>query len=341
MATNDDWLNQVQEETLEPDLPICDPHHHLWEFRTERVEPRYLLDEILADTNSGHNIRSTVFIDCGANYRADGPEEMKVVGETEFANGIAAMAASGLYGETRVCAAIISTADLTRGSKAGAVLDAQIAAGNGRFQGIRHGLTYDEDQTTFPPARTAPPKGLALDSTFRQGFAELGPRNLSYEAWCYHQQIPEVTDLAKAFPDTTIILNHFGGPLGIGAYAGKQDEIFPVWQSYIKDLAACENVHAKLGGINMPVNGFDWHNKPKPPTSEELCEATRRYYEHTLECFGPDRCMFESNFPVDKVTCSYNVLWNSFKRFTKGFSDGEKAKLYHDTAARVYKIDYK
>jgi L-fuconolactonase len=337
MATNDAWLNLVQEDALEPGLPICDPHHHLWEFRTERVDPRYLLDEILLDMNSGHNIVSTVFIECGSMYKRDGPVPLRVVGETEFVNGIAAMSASGLYGPGRVAAGIIGTADLTVGADISKVLDAQIAAGGGRFKGIRHGCTWDASDDVAT-ARTNPTQHLMLDDTFRQGFAQLAPRNLSFEGWCYHPQIPDLTDLARAFPDTTIILNHFGGPIGVGPYADKREEVFTQWKTSIKDLAGCPNVVAKLGGINMDVNGFNWHEKDRPPTSEELCEATRPFYEYTLDLFGPDRCLFESNFPVDKLSCSYNVLWNSFKRFAAGFSDADKAKLFHDTATKVYRL---
>jgi predicted TIM-barrel fold metal-dependent hydrolase len=180
---------------------------------------------------------------------------------------------------------------------------------------------------------------MYLDAKFRDGFKHLAPRGLTFEGWCYHTQIEALTDLARAFPDTTIILDHFGGPLGVGPYAGKADEVFAAWKKVIAPLATCENVVAKLGGINMEVNGFAWHERALPPTSEELINATRHYYEHTLELFGADRCMFESNFPVDKVSCSYNVLWNSFKRFTADFSADEKARLYHDTAARVYRLD--
>ena len=338
MSTNKDWLALTVEETLEPELPICDPHHHLWEFRHDRVAPRYLLDELLADMNSGHNIVSTIFIDCGAMYRADGPDEMKVVGETEFVSGVAAMSASGLYGSSRVAAGIVSSADLNLGAGVGAVLDAHIAAGGGRFRGIRRMATWDASDAVAN-ARDNPSEHMMLDATFRAGFAELAPRQLSFEAWCYHTQLGDLTDLARAFPDTTIILNHFGGPLGIGPYAGKQDEIFPHWQASIAELAGCPNVVAKLGGINMELNGFGWHEQARPPSSKELMEATRRYYEHAIQAFGVDRCLFESNFPVDMVTCSYNVLWNSFKRLTADYSTAEKAALFHDTAARVYRID--
>lgn len=337
LPTNHDWLMQVQEEALEPDLPICDPHHHLWEFRHERTAHRYLMEEIQHDIGVGHNIVSTVFIECGAMLREDDPGPMRQVGETEFVNGIAAMSASGLYGPCRVAAGIVGHADLMLGDAVAEVLDAHMAAGGGRFRGIRHSATWDESPEV-PDARCEPPRHIYLNDSFRKGYARLADHDMSFEGWCYHTQILELADLARAFPETTIILDHFGGPLGIGPYAGKQDEIFPQWQKDMAELAGCENVVAKLGGINMATNGFGWHEKPSPPTSEELMQATRRYYEHTIECFGVDRCMFESNFPVDQVSCSYGVLWNSFKRLTSGYSDAEKQALYHDTATRIYRL---
>ncbi len=337
-AKNADWLALTVEEALEPDLPICDPHHHLWDFHTTYIAPRYLLDEILVDLNSGHNIVSTVFIECGAMFKAEGPEAMRPVGETEFVNGIAAMSASGLYGPTRVAAGIVGTANLRLGDAVAEVLEAQIEAGGGRFRGIRLGATWDASEEV-PNHRTQPPEGLLLRSDFRAGFAHLAPRDLTFEVWCYHHQIPEATDLARAFPETTIILDHFGGPIGIGPYAGRADEVLAQWRGNIDALADCPNVVAKLGGINMVVNGFGWHEQPRPPTSQELLDATRHYYEYTLEQFGVERCMFESNFPVDKESCSYTVLWNTFKRLTSGYSADEKAQLFHDTAARVYRIN--
>jgi len=336
-STNQKWLEQNTEETLEPDLAICDPHHHLWEFRHDRAAHRYLLDDILADVNSGHNITSTVFIECGAMYREAGDEMMRPVGETEFVNGVAAMSASGLYGKTRICAGIVGAANLTLGADVGAVLDAHIVAGGGRFRGIRHQVNWDASDE-IGNGRGAFRAHLLQDEDFRRGFAELAPRGLSFEGWCFHTQISELTDLARAFPETTIIFNHFGGPLGIGPYAGQRDANFPDWQANVSELAKCPNVVAKLGGINMELNGFGWHEQERPPTSQELMEATRRYYEHTIEQFGPARCMFESNFPVDMVSCSYNVVWNSFKRLTADTSEADKAALYHDTATRVYRL---
>jgi L-fuconolactonase len=328
------------EEVIDPGLPICDPHHHLW----DRNGHRYLLDELLADTGqtdaqgARHNVRSTVFVECASMYRADGPEAHRPLGETEFVNGIAAMSASGGYGDTRVASGIVSFADLCMGSAVREVLEAHIGAARRRLRGIRHAAGWHASEQ-IRNSHSNPVEHLLLDATFREGFAQLAPLGLSFDAWLFHVQIPELTDLARAFPETTIVLDHFGGPLGIGPYAGRADAVYADWERDIDALAGCPNVVAKLGGINMPVNGFDWHKREPRPTSRQLADATARYYLHTIECFGAQRCMFESNFPVDKVSCSYLVLWNSFKRLTAGFSASEKAALFHDTAVRVYRLE--
>ena len=328
-----EWLAQVTEDVIEPDLPICDPHHHLWDYPGSR----YLLDELLADIGSGHNVTSTVFMECGSMYRADGPEALKPVGETEFVNGIAAMSASGGYGDARACAAIVGYADLNLGTAVGDVLDAHAAA-SPRFRGIRHAAGWDAS-AEVRNSHTAPVQGMMADSTFRAGFAELGKRGMTFDGWLYHPQIPDLTDLARAFPDQPIIFDHFGGPLGIGPYAGKRSEIFEYWKGAVSDLAKCTNVVAKLGGLVMAINGFGFHKREQPATSDELVAATRDYHMHMIDCFGVERCMFESNFPVDKVSCSYRVLYNSFKKIAAGFSAAEKAAVFHDTAVRVYHVE--
>ena len=327
-----EWLAQVDEDVLEPDLRICDPHHHLWDYPGSR----YLLDELLVDVGSGHNVASTVFMECGSMYRADGPEALEPVGETEFVNGIAAMSASGGYGDTRACAAIVGYANLNLGAAVGAVLDAHARASS-RFRGIRHAAGWDASEDVRN-SHTAPVPGMLADPDFRVGFAELGKRGMTFDGWLYHPQIPELTDLARAFPDQPIVFDHFGGPLGIGPYADKREEIFDYWKGAVRELGECENVVAKLGGLVMAINGFGFHRRERPATSDELVAATRDYHLHMIDCFGVDRCMFESNFPVDKVSCSYRVLWNSFKKLTGGFSTTEKAALFHATAARVYQV---
>jgi predicted TIM-barrel fold metal-dependent hydrolase len=327
MGTNEDWLGLVHEEALEPARPIIDPHHHLW----ERPGFTYSLDELLADTRSGHNVVATVFVECMAGYRTDGPEHLRPVGETDFVEAIAERS-----GGSRVAAGIVGFADLTLGAAVDEVLDAHEAA-SPRFRGIRHASGFDPHEDVRN-SHTNPPSGLLGVPTFREGFKRLGARGMSFDAWLYHPQIPELTELARACPDVTIVLDHFGGPLGIGPYEGKRREIYARWKQDVAELARCPNVFAKIGGINMPVNGFDWHKRDAPPGSQELADATKDWYLHSIDCFGPDRCMFESNFPVDKASCSYAVLWNAFKRMAEPFSEQEKFAMFHDTAARVYRL---
>lgn len=326
-----DWLSQISEETLEPERPICDPHHHLWDHPGNR----YLLDDLLLDIDSGHNIVSTVFVECNSMYRKDGAEAIAPVGETEFVQGIAAMSASGQYGNTRVAEGIVSFADLTLGNAVKEVLSAHQAASANRFKGIRHAAGWHEDPN-IRNSHTNPPGSLMLSEKFREGLAVLGEMDLSFDAWFYHHQLPEFVDLAKSFPSVTMILDHFGGPLGIGPY--DPGDVFEGWQDDIAELASCENVNFKLGGLNMKINGFDWHKNETPPTSEELVNRTGRYYEYCIEQFGVDRCMFESNFPVDKESCSYAILWNTFKKLVASKSESEKNALFYGTATRVYRL---
>jgi len=333
LPVRQDWLDRRTEAILEPELPIVDPHHHLW----DRRDWRYLLDDLLADTRSGHNIVATVFVQARAMHRATGPVELRPVGETEFVNGVAAMSASGIYGKTEHCAGIVGHADLALGSRVEPVLEAHIRAGGGRFRGIRHIAAWDGDATIRNPAYSPPP-GLLGDKAFREGFGVLGRLGLSFDAWLYHHQVDELTDLAHAFPATRIVLNHVGGPLGIGAYAGKRAEVFAGWAASIKALAACPNVYVKLGGLGMRIGGFGFDKQPEPPSSETLAAAWRPYIETCIAAFGPARGMFESNFPVDKGSYSYPVFWNACKLLAKGASKAEKADLFAGTAARFYRL---
>ena len=339
MARDLAWIDRIVEDALEPALPICDPHHHFWKNRAgEHLRnPRYLLEELVADTTTGHNITSTVFIECRQEYRKDGPNELRPLGETEFVADLAEQSAAGATGTMKAAAGIIGHVDLMLGARARAVLEAQIEAGRGRFRGIRHTASWDASDAVRN-GYLNPPPGLYLDRRFREGFAELAPLGLVFEAWCYHPQVPDVTSLARAFPDTTIVMDHLGGPLGLGPYRERRADVFTQWKNVLSDLAACPNVVIKLGGIQMDVSGFGWEERPLPPTSEELADATRPWHEHALEEFGVDRAMFESNFPVDKLSCGYGVLWNSFKRIASGASAGDKAKLFHDNAVRVYRL---
>ena len=332
-----DWHALTQEPPLEPDLPICDPHHHLWDFRAARIPyQRYLLHELAADITSGHNVRSTVFVEARSMYRADGPEEMRPVGEVEFVQGLAAASANGLYGPGRAAATIIGHANLNLGDHVEPVLQALQAASPNRFRGIRHSVTWDAEVANTA-AHNA--QGQLGADNFRAGARLLAKMGLSLEGWLYFRQLTELADFAKAVPDLTIILNHVGGLIREGIYANRDDEILPIWRSGIAAVAACPNVVIKLGGMGMPANGFDWHTRTQPIGSEELAESMAPFMNYCIEQFGPERCMFESNFPVDKVSFSYNIMYNAFKRLSKDYSATERAAMFHDTAARVYKID--
>ena len=328
-----DWLDRRKEPVLEPGLPIVDPHHHLW----IRPGSRYLVDDLLADTNSGHNIVATVYVQAHSMYRDFGPVELRPVGETEFVNGVAAMFASGVLGRTRACSGIVGQADLTLGGRVEPVLVAHLRAGGDRFRGIRHITSWDADASINNPDYPSPPR-LMGDRTFREGFALLGRFGLTFDAQLYHPQIDELANLAAAFPDVNIVLNHIGVPIGINAYRGKRDEVFSRWAGSIKALATRPNVYVKIGGLGMRYNGLGFNEQTEPPSSEMVAAKCRPYVETCIEAFGASRSMFESNFPVDKVSYSYQVFWNAAKLMAKGASSTEKADLFAGTAKRFYRL---
>jgi L-fuconolactonase len=316
---------------LDAALPICDAHHHLW----NRTDQRYLLDEFLTDAQSGHNIRSTVFIEWRSHYREEGAAELRCVGETEFA---AAVGQRAQRSQTRVCAAIVAHADLALGAAVAPVLEAHIAAAPGRFRGIRDVGTWDADPDVVGGPPISPP-GLYRETRFRAGFALLERYGLTFDAWVYQTQLEDLIDLARAYPGIQIVLNHTGGVLGVGPYAGRRSELFTQWRTSLQELAQSENVYLKLGGLGMRRSGFAFHGRPRESKSKVLAETWRPWFETGIELFGPERCMFESNFPVDGASCSYRVLWNSFKRVLAGASRETKMRVLHDNAARFYRIE--
>ena len=318
------------EPALEPDSPICDPHHHL----RERPNDRYFLEEFIQDTGIGHSIVATVCVENRAMYRKDGPAYMKPVGETEFFDSVAAQAATKPKPSTAVAAGIVGHADLSLGEAVSEVLEAHLRASPSRFRGIRHSTTWDESETIRSDAR----RGLLADSAFRRGFARLQRYGLSFDAWLYHPQLPELVELARAFPNVTIVLDHIGGPLGVGPYKGKREEVFRVWSKGIEDLSTCPNVAVKLGGFGSTRSGYDWHERAVQPASAELANTMAPYFDFCIEKFGVHRCMFESNFPVNKASYSYVAIWNAFKRISQSFSAAERKALFHDTAMHVYRL---
>ncbi len=312
------------EVALEPDIAICDPHHHLW----NRADSRYLMEELRADAHSGHRVVATVFLECGFGHFTNGPAAFRPVGETESVVAIDPDGfIAGIVGFADLCAPEIED-----------VLAAHIDAGNGRFRGVRYRNARDASPE-IPASVNMPPVGKLVDPAFRSGLAALNRAGLSLDAWSYHTQLEDQLELARAQPNVMIVVNHLGGPIGIGPYRERRDEALALWRERIVELARHENVVMKLGGVGMPVYGETWHYFPAETTSEEIAAARGPEIRFCIEAFGPERCMFESNFPVDKHSFSYLVLWNAFKRVAADLSASEKSALFYDTAARVYRLD--
>lgn len=338
LAIRPEWLALCDETVIDPDLPIVDAHHHLW----DRHANRYLAEDMLADTGSGHRIVSTVFVQCRSMLRVDGPLAMRAVGEVEFVNGVGAMSRSGTYGVTRLCDAIVGGADLSLSTSDGgvsieAVLESMIAVSGGRLRGIRNPVAWHADSTVRSSPAT-PPANLMQQPAFQHGVATLARYQLSLDVWAYHTQLDELYALAKTVPDVPIIINHFGGPVGVGPYAAHRADVHAAWRNSLAKLATLPNTVIKLGGAGMPVFGFRFADADRAPGSVQLADAWRPYFETCVELFGADRCMCESNFPVDKGMFSYKVLWNAFKRLAAQGSQDERAALLSKTASRVYRL---
>ena len=331
MFNNSAWLAQIKEDVLDPDRDIVDPHHHLW----PQPSMGYNLAELLSDTTDGHCVSQTVYMECGAAYFEDGPEHLKCVGETEFI-ATAAKLAREEGGPTQI-AGLVARADLRDGNL-DSTLEAHEAAAEGLFRGIRQAGACAEgiEGLIIPGGAEA---RLFEQDAFRRGVEHLGAKGLTYDTWLYHFQLPEFIELARAVPDTTMILDHFGTPLGVGPFADQREAIFEKWKSDIEALAKCPNVFMKLGGLAMPDNGFGWYGREMPPTSDEFVDAQLPYYEHTIAYFGPERCMFESNFPVDRLSVGYRVLWNAFKKMTSHFSEEDKNLMFSGVARKVYRLE--
>jgi predicted TIM-barrel fold metal-dependent hydrolase len=276
----------------------------------------------------------TVFLECRSEYRTTGPEAMRPLGETVF---VAAVAEKSAAGGGPPISGIVGHADLTLGAEVEEVLAAHVDAGSGLFRGIRDSAAWDPSDVVMA-GRAGPMPHLYTDGRFREGFGRLSRFGLTFDAWNFHPQIAELTELARAFPETTIVQNHLGGPLGIGPYAGRREEVLSEWKGLITELAGCPNVTLKIGGLGMKVNGYGWIGRQSPATSDELVTAYQPWFDHALERFGPDRCLFESNFPVDRDSASYHVVWNAFKKLAAPLSDSEKEALLRGTAARVYRL---
>jgi predicted TIM-barrel fold metal-dependent hydrolase len=328
-----DWLALRSEPALEPTRPMIDAHHHLW----DKPGSRYLAGEMMRDLTSGHRVVATVFVEGKTGYRQSGEPSLRSLGETEMAVAVGDESERLSAGKSRIAAGIVGFVDLSLGEAAGDVLDRHIEVGRGRFRGVRSTSAWHAD----PEARgsiVSPPPGLLYDPAHRRGILELKKRDLAFDAWMYHTQLPELADLAHAIPGAAFVLNHQGGPIGIGPYAGRRQEVFADWRYAMRKLARYDNIAVKLGGFGMLMAGFDFQDRDLPPSSDDLAHAWAPYMDECIEMFGPDRCMFESNFPVDNGTTSYAVLWNAFKKIAAGYSDDEKQALFFQTANRTYRL---
>jgi predicted TIM-barrel fold metal-dependent hydrolase len=324
------WLASGQEPALDPQRRIIDPHHHF-----SHHWGGYGLDDLLGDTGAGHNVEATVYVQCGWEYRESGEERLKPLGETQAVLRLAE-AAQARGAQTDVAAGIVGYADLLLGDAVEDVLAAQIDAGKGRFRGVRFAASRHESFQHGVLPR--PPLGLYADPAFLAGMRRLGKLGLTFDAWVYHTQLQDVVELARAVPDTTIVLDHIGGLLGVGPYAGRRQAAFDEWLPMLAPLAACPNIVVKIGGYGTTVFGYDFVSKPEPPSSSVLADAWRPTAHAVIDAFGANRCMFESNFPVDRTSASYATVWNAFKRLAANASESEKAALFYDTAARTYRI---
>ncbi|MDC3107679.1 amidohydrolase family protein [Paracoccaceae bacterium] len=337
-----DWLKRVREDIIDPGQRIIDPHHHLWpktvkgssNVRRHRLY-NYMLEDFWEDTSSGHNVTDSVYIECSEFFWSSEKEHFNPVGETEHMRGLAQFSQENT-GETSI-SGIIGHANLLLGKDVDEVLERHIDIGGKFFKGIRHAGSWDPSDK-INNSHHNPPKDMYLMKEFGEGIKALSVRGLVFEAWQYHHQIPQVTHLAKNNPDLLIILNHFSGPLGVASYATKKEEVYDKWKKDLCELSQYKNVYAKLGGLAMPINGFGFETNPNPPTSNDFLSFQRQFYFTTIDLFGPERCMFESNFPVDKYSVSYHVLWNAFKNLVKDFSKADKEHLFYKTASNVYSI---
>jgi len=331
-----DWLAQVKEEIINPELPIIDPHHHLWNGDNQLAGSfPYLIENLSEDTNSGHNIVGTIFMECSQGYYSDGEEKYKPVGETEFVINL--IKDSEKLSKSTNIIGIIGFADLMLGHEVKDVLNTHLSKGEGLFRGIRHAAGWDKNKEIHN-SHSNPIENIYHNKSFMKGAEELINLSLTFDAWHYHHQINDLSIFAKKYPELTIIHDHFGGPLGVGPYEGKKEEIFKKWKDDISLLSESKNVYAKLGGLAMPVNGWNFHKQNKPASSDQIVDMHHEYYLHTINCFGVERCMFESNFPVDRRSVSYHVIWNAFKKMVLGYSNEDKKKLFFKNAKDVYGV---
>lgn len=334
LAVRNEWLALHREAPLQPELPIIDAHHHLWDRQTGRYLTHEFSDDI---QTSGHRVVSSVYVQCRSMLRRDGSETLKPLGEIEFASGIAAMFASGHYANALGCEAIIGGLSLLAGDAMQPAIERAIALSGGRLRGMRNPLAWHPDpRVTSSPV--TPPAGLAQSAPFRRGAACLARHALSLDVWVYHTQLEEIADLAREIPTLQIVIDHCGGPVGVGPCSERDPDMFQQWRNGMRRLAELPNVCVKISGFGMTVRGFHFAAAETPPDSQMLAQAWMPWFETIVSLFGAERCMFASNFPVDKGMFSYGVFWNACKRLAQQASPDEQAQLFWRTAATCYRL---
>ncbi|MDH4571552.1 amidohydrolase family protein [Salinicola acroporae] len=321
------WLARHREPILMPDQKILDAHHHLW----DREESRYRTDEFLADIALGHDVRASLYVQCRTGYRDAGPEALKPLGEVETVLEWSAGAPNYPLG-------IVAFADLLAGSQVRGTLEALCDIAPGSVRGIRNTTAYHPDPVVRSSPRPAP-DGLLRAKAFHEGAVQVARAGLTLDVWVYQTQLQEVEALARAMPDLTVVIDHCGGPLGVGPFRDRTPADFAAWRQGIQRLAALPNTRIKIGGFGLAVFGNAYHLNPEPPTSAQLASDWLPYVETCLEAFGSHRAMFESNFPVDKGMYSYIALWNAFKRLTQPLGQEDRDRLFWRTAVETYGLD--
>lgn len=338
MATQPDFYGKRfdgrDETILDPEMPIVDAHVHL----VHRPDLNYMLDDLIADLSAGHRIAATVYIENGSMYRTTGPELLRSLGEIEYANGLGAMGASGVFGPTRFCAAIVGYAPVDKGDSVAELLDRALAVAPDRLRAVRQ-MAFFHPSEIFQSLPLGFPEGILSSASFLEGYRHVGSRGLSYEACVFHNQLGEVRDLADAFPETQLVVGHMGMAFGLGLDRNQRHEVFLDWRKSMQQIAERPNTLCKIGGLGLLFWGFGFEGHAGSVSSGQLAEVWQPYVEAVIEAFGPERCMMESNFPEDGPSCGYVPSWNALKLCTRGYSAEERAAMFHNNAARFYRID--
>lgn len=321
----------VHEEIVLPHLPVVDSHMHLW----DRIGFDYFASEFLADVADGHDVRSSVYVECGMAYDAFSPDPMLAVDETRYAVKQAALGQGHTH---KLAEGILGAANLLLGDEIQPVLEAHVEAAQGRFRGVRFRVAFDAD-----PEAGYHESGYLNENVLHRpellaSARILARMGLTLELWGFHPQLADVKAFARKVPEVQIVLNHVGGPLGVGRYADMRKQVFAEWSQGMRALADEANVMVKLSGLGISRLGLRQAGGQAHTTSDQLVAAWGPFVRHCVETFGPDRSIFGSNFPVDRATASYRTLLNAYKKMLLDLSDDELRAVFAENARRTYRL---